>query len=91
MKILRRGGSATEAVTEATKLLEDSGVVNAGRGSNLTLDGTVECDAGFMDGDGYFGGVGGISGVPNPVEVAKTLAIVHKSEKLLTGGRVPPK
>lgn len=34
-----------------------------GYGSNLTLDGTVECDAAIMDGQtGDFGSVGAVSG-----------------------------
>lgn len=34
-----------------------------GHGSNLTLDGTVECDAAIMDGeDEAFGSVGAVSG-----------------------------
>lgn len=91
MAILRGGGSAGDAVVEATKIIEDSELVNAGRGSNLSLDGTVECDAAFMDGDGYFGGVGAVPGVPNPVLIPKLMVDIHRKEKLFTCGRVPPK
>ncbi|CAL8103903.1 unnamed protein product [Orchesella dallaii] len=90
LQLLRCGGTASEAVTEVTMILEDSGLVNAGSGSNLTIDKTIECDAGFMDGDGYFGGVGALPGVRNPVLVAKSIADVHKKEKLFSCGRVPP-
>ncbi|ODM94086.1 Threonine aspartase 1 [Orchesella cincta] len=90
LQLLRCGGTASEAVAEVTKILEDSCLVNAGSGSNLTIDKTVECDAGFMDGDGYFGGVGAIPGVRNPILVAKSIAEVHKKEKLFSCGRVPP-
>lgn len=39
-------------------------MTNAGRGSNLTEDGNVECDASIMDGDtGAFGAVGAVPGL----------------------------
>lgn len=91
LKILKEGGSAGDAVLEATKVLENCGVLNAGKGSNLTIDGTVECDAAFMDGDGYFGSVGAVPGVPNPSVMCKTIADIHRKEKLFSGGRIPPK
>lgn len=47
-------------VVAAMVVLENSGYVNTGKGSNLTLDKTVECDAGFMNGAGNFGGVGAV-------------------------------
>ena len=88
--ILKRGGSADEAVVAATIVLENSGLVNAGRGSNLTLEKTVECDAGFMSGNGVFGGVGAVSGVPNPILIAKKLVEQQNDSNELSFGRVPP-
>ena len=44
-------------------VLQDSQWTNAGLGSNLTLDGTVECDASIMDGQSlHYGAVGAVSG-----------------------------
>jgi hypothetical protein len=37
---------------------------SSGYGSNLTIDGTIECDAAIMDGlSGDFGSVGAVSGL----------------------------
>ena len=41
---------------------QDAPCTNAGRGSNLTLTGRVQCDAGVMAGDGRFGAVAAVAG-----------------------------
>lgn len=88
--VLRSGGSAVEAATKATMLLEDAGETNAGYGSNLTESGTVEMDAGLMDGGSLlFGSVGAVSGVKNPILVAQKL-VEEQGKGLLPLGRVPP-
>ncbi|KAI9324729.1 nucleophile aminohydrolase [Obelidium mucronatum] len=59
---------ASLAVIAAIKSLEDNPSTNSGTGSNLTTQGTVECDASIMDGTtGAFGAVGALSGVKNPI------------------------
>jgi len=50
-------------VEKAIKSLENDERLNAGYGSNLTYEGTVECDASIMHGSGPFGGVGALSGM----------------------------
>jgi taspase (threonine aspartase 1) len=61
MLILREGGSALDAAEMAVKVLEDREITNAGYGSNLAMDGIVECDASIVDHNGRSGAVGAVS------------------------------
>ncbi|KAI0675308.1 nucleophile aminohydrolase [Trametes maxima] len=84
-----RGITALEAVVEAIVVLEDEECLNAGFGSNLTMTGTVECDASIMDGGtGEFGAVGAVSGVKNPMRVANEVLQYSRNTDPL--GRIPP-
>ncbi|KAL6651641.1 hypothetical protein ACP70R_010566 [Stipagrostis hirtigluma subsp. patula] len=83
-------GTSLDAVAAAIQVLEDDPITNAGRGSNLTESGNVECDASIMDGStGSFGAVGAIRGVKNPIQVA-----LHLAKEQMIGssllGRIPP-
>jgi Asparaginase len=49
---------------------QDCEACNAGRGSNLTLGGVVECDASVMDDAGAFGAVAAVPGKICPVVAA---------------------
>ncbi|CAN6211376.1 unnamed protein product [Urochloa humidicola] len=83
-------GTSLDAVAAAIHVLEDDPITNAGRGSNLTESGHVECDASIMDGSiGSFGAVGAIRGVKNPIQVALHLAKEQIARSTLLG-RIPP-
>ncbi|KAF8659977.1 hypothetical protein HU200_058059 [Digitaria exilis] len=83
-------GTSLDAVAAAIQVLEDDPITNAGRGSNLTESGHVECDASIMDGvTGSFGSVGAIRGVKNPIQAALHLAKDQIAGSSLLG-RIPP-
>lgn len=77
-----------DAAEAAIAVLEDDAVLNAGYGSNLTEDGTVECDAALMSTDGAFGSVGAVNGVSNPIKLARRVLDAARAPGAL--GRVPP-
>ena len=82
--ILAAGGSALDAVEAAAKVLEDDLVFNAGKGSVLTAEGIVECDAAIMDGaTRAAGAVAGMRSTRNPVEAARR-AMTETPHVLLT-------
>ncbi|KAI5270683.1 N-terminal nucleophile aminohydrolase [Aureobasidium subglaciale] len=88
MLILRTGGTALDAIEIAIKVLEDREITNAGYGSNLAIDGIVECDATIVDHYGRSGAVGAVSQIKNPISLARTL--LDRSTQLLSLRRVPP-
>ena len=70
--ILVRGGTALDAVVQATVTLEDHPLFNAGFGSCLTEDGTVEVDASLMDGSTFqTGAVGAARNIKNAIRLAR--------------------
>ena len=68
--------------------MEDSEMMNAGLGSNLTFNGIVECDASIMEGNGNFGAIAAVTGVKNPIGLASRL--IKEQRKGLSNGRIPP-
>ncbi|KAF7731574.1 taspase, threonine aspartase, 1 [Apophysomyces ossiformis] len=90
MAMLKQNMSAVDAVAQAIAVLEDDSVTNAGYGSNLTIEATVECDASLMDGrDGSFGAVGAVKGLKNPILMTKRM-IRENQKGLMSLGRIPP-
>ena len=78
------GKSALDAVVAAVKALEEDPNFNAGLGSALTRDGTVELDAGIMTGDLQFGAVGACPPVSSAIELA--LQVMSDGEHALLVG-----
>ncbi|KAJ3477055.1 hypothetical protein NLG97_g8943 [Lecanicillium saksenae] len=88
MRFLKAGASATEAVEASLRVLEDKEITNAGYGSNLSIDGTVECDATIVDHLGRSGACGAVPNIRNPISLAKL--IFDGSKRPLSLRRVPP-
>jgi beta-aspartyl-peptidase (threonine type) len=71
-RVLAAGGRSLDAVEAAVRVLEDAPRFNAGRGSVLTSEGTVETDASIMEGDELrCGAVAAVRGIANPVTLAR--------------------
>jgi L-asparaginase / beta-aspartyl-peptidase len=84
--ILQQNGSSLDAVEAAVKVLEDSPLFNAGRGSVFNSAGKHEMDAAIMNGmDKSCGAIAGVSGVKNPISLAR--AVMEKTEHVLLAGK----
>ncbi|HEU0036993.1 MAG TPA: isoaspartyl peptidase/L-asparaginase [Kofleriaceae bacterium] len=83
--VLASGGSALDAVVAAVRVLEDDPELNAGIGSALTRDGTVETDAAVMDGDTQR--VGAVAAVPELGQaIAVARAVLDAGEHAILAG-----
>lgn len=84
--ILKNGGTSLDAVEAAIKIMEDSPLFNAGKGSVFTNDGKNEMDASIMDGKTLnAGAVAGVRIIKNPIAAAR--AVMEKSPHVLMVGR----
>ncbi|XLS30481.1 isoaspartyl peptidase/L-asparaginase family protein [Flavobacteriaceae bacterium M23B6Z8] len=72
--ILERKGSSIDSIVESIKVLEDSPLFNAGRGSVFNSNGINEMDAAIMEGLNLnIGSVTGVNHVKNPIVAAKVI------------------
>lgn len=83
--ILIAGGSALDAVVAAVRVLEDDPEFNAGTGSALTREGTVETDASIMDGATQrVGAVAAMPDLGNAIALAR--AVLDANEHVILSG-----
>ena len=83
--VLARGGSSLAAVETSLRMLEDSPLFNAGRGSVFSHAGLNEMDAALMDGATLrAGAVVGVQTVRNPISAAR--AVLERSAHVLLTG-----
>lgn len=83
---LKKGGTALSAVEASIKILEDSPLYNAGKGSAFTSDGKNEMDASVMDGKTLkAGAVTGVRTIKNPVSAARM--VMEKTPHVLIAGK----
>lgn len=83
--LLDRGSSALLAVEHTIRVLERSGLFNAGKGSHLQLDGVRRMDASIMEGhDLRAGAVASIEGIVHPITAAR-LVMEQTNHVLLVG------
>ncbi len=83
--ILEKDGSALDAVVTAIAVLEDSGVLNAGKGATLTSAATAEAVAAIMDGFTLrAGAAANLTRVGNPIRLARL--IMDRSPHVLMVG-----
>lgn len=75
MRILKRGGSALDAVEAAARIVEaDPSDTSVGRGGWPNILGTVEVDASIMDGTTCrAGAVGAVRGYLSPISIARAV------------------
>jgi len=71
-EILNRNGTSLDAVEQTIQRLEDSKILNAGRGGKLQLDGHRRLDASLMEGLHLrAGAVAALEGIANPISAAR--------------------
>ncbi len=81
--ILKKGGSALDAVTKCITMMEDSPLFNAGKGAVFNAQGINEMDASIMKGEDLSAGaVASVHNIKNPILAARAV-MEHSSHVLL--------
>jgi beta-aspartyl-peptidase (threonine type) len=84
--VLENGGKSLDAVIAAIKVMEDSPLFNAGKGSVFNNDGKNELDASIMDGSNLMAGaVAGVTTIKNPITAA--YAVMTQSDHVMLIGK----
>jgi beta-aspartyl-peptidase (threonine type) len=84
-KILKSGGKSIDAVEAVVIYLEDNPLFNAGKGSVLTNEGTIEMDACIMDGSQIkYGSVCTVKSIKNPIRAARL--VLDSSKQVILSG-----
>ena len=84
--ILKKGGTALDAVEATVRSMENDPLFNAGRGAVFTNEGKNELDAAIMDGKTLAAGsVAGVTTIKNPVSAAR--AVMEKSPHVMMAGK----
>jgi len=84
-QVLEGGGSALEVVEAAVAVMEEDPTFDAGRGSCLNTDGSVEMDASIMDGRNLAAGaVAALRNFLHPIAIARQ--VMERTEHILLAG-----
>jgi beta-aspartyl-peptidase (threonine type) len=76
--VLKKGGTALDAIEAVIHILEDDPLFNAGRGAVFTAEGRNELDSSIMDGKTLkAGAVAGVTRTRHPISLAR--AVMEKS------------
>ena len=82
---LTKGGSALDVVVDSIATLEDSGILNAGKGSIVNTAGFTEVDASLMDGhSGRSGAVAAMQRLKNPIKASRL--VMDETQHVLFAG-----
>lgn len=83
--VLDDGGTGSDAIEAALKILEDSPDFNAGRGAALDEHGRARHDASIMRGEDHAAGaIAGSARIRNPIAAAK--AVMERTDNVLLNG-----